>query len=347
MTGASVLVADDSALSRRALVATFAGDPRFRVVGEAATGREAVELAERLRPDLVTMDLQMPVMDGLEAIEEIMARAPTRILVVTGLPSWRGLDPSFEALRRGALELVQKPSFSGTSEQEQLRERAFLLSTVPVLPHVDAARRRRQAARDPVRPEGAEAQIVGLGASTGGPGVVKELIDALPPDFPVPIVLVQHLADVYANGFVEWLGRGSRVRVREAVPGSRLEPGVAVVAARGPHVRVTARGAIEADAGPPRNGHCPSIDVTFDSIASAYGPGAVGVLLTGMGRDGAQGLLRIREAGGVTLAQDEATSAVFGMPKAALELGAATVTVSRHELATALLRLVERHRSAG
>jgi two-component system chemotaxis response regulator CheB len=356
----TVLVVDDSPLVRRMLTATFEADPAFEVVGEAANGRQAVEQALRLCPSLITMDLEMPGMDGLAAIGEIMARAPTRILVLTGHPIYRGLNASREARARGALEAIPKPSAwsGGAREQERLRRLARLLATVPVLPHVEEARRQRRAARQVAaaspreswrslgRARGAataaEIELVAIGASTGGPGVLKELLEGLPEGFAAPVVIVQHLSEIHAEEFVTWLGRGARLPVVEARPGARLEAGTAYVALRGAHVAISRGGRIEARDEPPRDGNCPSIDVLFESIAASHGAAAAGVLLTGMGRDGARGLLRLREAGGVTLVQDEATSSIFGMPRAALRLGAAQLTVARQDLADVLVHLVQR-----
>jgi two-component system chemotaxis response regulator CheB len=357
----TVLVVDDSPLVRRMLKQTFEADPEFEVVGEAANGRQAVEQAVRLQPNLITIDLDMPVMDGLAAIGEIMARAPTRILVVTGHPTYKGLDASAEARARGALELVAKPSgWPGSlHEQEALRRLARLLATVPVLPHVQEARRQRLAARQlgPDAPRAevrtgrmraldaqapSEVRLIAVGASTGGPGVVKEMLAGLPEDLAAPVVIVQHLSEISADGFVKWLGDGARLRVQEAVPGTAVQAGAAYVALRGPHVTVSPEGVIEACHDPPRSGNCPAVDVLFESVARAYGAAAAGVLLTGMGRDGASGLLRLREAGGVTLIQDEATSSIFGMPRAALELGAAQMTVPRQHLAEVLVQLIRR-----
>jgi two-component system chemotaxis response regulator CheB len=355
----TVLVVDDSPLTRRALRETFQRDPMIAVVGEASNGKEAVELALRLSPRLITMDLEMPVMDGLAAIREIMSRAPTPILVVTGHAKYRGVESGPEALARGALEIVPKPTaYPGTpDEQDRLRGLARRLAAVPVLPHVEAAQHQRRARREAAavsvtgavwrslaragRPE--EAQSLGLiavGASTGGPAVVRDMLLGLPADFPVPVVIVQHLAESRADRFVKWLAQGVRLQVHEALPGTRLEAGCAYVALRGPHVTVSAGGRLESSPEPPRDGNCPSVDVLFESVAATYGATAAGLLLTGMGRDGARGLLRLREAGGVTIVQDEVTSTVFGMPKTALALGAAQMAVARQDLADVLVHLV-------
>lgn len=365
MTAVTVLVVDDSPLARRILTETFEADPAFEVIGEAANGREAVEQALRLSPSLITMDLEMPEMDGLAAIAEIMAQAPTRILVITSHATYKGLNVSREARARGALEAIPKPSAwpGSTRDQDRLRRLARLLSTVPVLPHVEETRKKRLAAREATalasraagrslpRVRGAaasaEIELVAIGASTGGPSVLKEMLEGLPGDFAAPIVIVQHLSEIHAEEFVKWLGRGARIRVLEAFPGTRLEEGAAYVALRGAHIAISAGGGIEACDEPPRDGNRPSIDVLFESVARSHGAAAAGVLLTGMGRDGARGLLRLREAGGVTLVQDEDTSSIFGMPKTALELGAAQMTVARQDLADVLVHLVQRRGRAG
>ena len=365
MSVVTVLVVDDSPLVRRILTETLEEDPAFEVVGEASTGKQAIEQALRLSPGLITMDLAMPDMDGLAAIGEIMAQAPTRILVITGHPTYKGLNASHEARARGALETIPKPSTwpQSASEREGLRRLARLLATVPVLPHVEQSRQKRRAAReaaghasrDPWRtlstlrgPEApAELGLIAIGASTGGPGVLKEMLDGLPGDLAAPLVIVQHLSEIHAGEFVRWLGQGAALRVLEALPGTRLESGTAYIALRGAHAVISPRGWIDASDEPPRGAHCPSIDVLFESVARSYGPAAAGVLLTGMGRDGALGLLRVREAGGVTLVQDEATSSIFGMPGAALELGAAQLTVARQELAETLVHLVRGRSRAG
>ena len=334
MTG-RVVVVDDSSLIRWALRATLVGGG-FQVVGEAASGAEALELVKTLRPDLVTMDLDMPAMDGLDAIERVMAECPTPILVVTAIPRYRGLDAHFEALARGAVELVPKPSaFPGTPrEQRDLLEMANLAVRIPVVAHVRASvRRRRQSGQVPSTVAGC-ARIVVVGASTGGPGVLRALLSQLPP-LDAPVVVVQHMVDVFADGFIEWLGAQSKMPVREATLGTRLEPRTVYVSVRGPNIGVSADGRIEA-ARDQRSPHRPSIDAVFASAAASFGARALGVLLTGMGEDGAAGLAAISAAGGLTVAQDEATSTVYGMPRAAVERGAARLVLPDHELARAI-----------
>lgn len=344
----TVLLVDDSKLVRRGLRELFERDVKFHIVGEASTGKQAVGMARELDPCLITMDLDMPEMNGLDAIEEIMADSPTRILVVTGNPRYGGLDASFEALSRGALELIPKPSaWPGTGlEQARLLRCATELASVPVLPHVKAlSDKRRQAKQDlhseiPTFPN---VSLAVIGASTGGPSVLRAILQALPRDFCLPIVIVQHLPDVFTTGFIEWLASYSKLPVREAMPGDRLEPGVVYVSVRGPHLVVSPRNKLEVSKEPPRGNHCPSVDVLFESAARAYGSGTLAMLLTGMGKDGARGLKVIANAGGCTIAQDEVSCVVFGMPQEAIQLGAAQHVLATADLPRILIEASWRH----
>jgi len=340
-----LLVADDSALVRHAYRLIFAEDPGIVIVAEAANGREAVELAVSRHPDLVLMDLDMPEMNGLESIAEIMAIAPTRILVATEFPRFRGLDSTFEALSRGALELIRKPSIfpSAPGRQYELRKLVQSLSTVPVVPHVRNLQLQRQARHPSLSPPQwvGKPGIVVIGASTGGPSVIQRLLAALPEDFPVPIVLVQHLLDDFSEEIITWLQESSEIEVVKAEPGTRLERGRVFVGVQKPHVVVSSLGILGHCAEPPRQGLCPSVDVLFESVATAFGARAIGVLLSGMGRDGAMGLKALRRAGAMTIAQSEASCTVFGMPKAAIELEAVKKIVDAKDLAAELIQLVE------
>lgn len=339
----TVLISDDSRLTRRALRVIFESRSGFRVVGEAGTGNEAIRLAKELGPHLITMDLDMPDGNGLTAIEEIMASCPTRILAITGAPRFDGVDATFGALSRGALELLAKPTAWPASDQEteQIITTARRLATVPVLLHPKAARERRQVERQQVSWKGrTDAALIAIGASTGGPRALRTIFGKLPSSFPRPIVVVQHLAEVFATGFFDWLDSNTALSVVEAVPGTRLKAGCVYVAVRGTHIGVSARGWLEAVHGPPRDGHCPSVDVLFESVAGMFGDRAIGVLLSGMGKDGAAGLRMLADAGGGTMAQDEASSTVYGMPKAAVELDAVKLILSCEDMAVALNRAV-------
>ncbi len=288
------------------------------------------------------MDLDMPEGNGLYAIEQIMALEPTRILVVTSVPRYGGADATFEALSRGALDLIQKPTAwpGTTAEQEDLLVLAERLASVPVIPHVAALTNRRikeHVRRESVTSFAQAVSLIVVGSSTGGPSAIVSILGELPDDFPVAVVVLQHLADVFAADFIKWLDSKVRLSVREALPGSLLQPGTVHVAIRGSDLSVSSRGRFEACSDSPRCRHRPSIDVLFKSAARSYGSSAMGVLLTGMGRDGAEGLKAIRQAGGITLAQDEASCVVFGMPKAAIEIGAVQRILSTREIAQALL----------
>ncbi|MDX2089740.1 MAG: chemotaxis-specific protein-glutamate methyltransferase CheB [Kofleriaceae bacterium] len=321
-----VLVVDDSRLLRRGIRTILEG-AGLVVVGECASGVEAVAKVASLRPDVVTLDLDMPGLDGLGTIEHIMAEHPTPIVVVTGDPSYRGLDGHFEALARGAVELVPKPANMVASSEGCMRlvELVRTVSRVAVVPHVRGTARRRRRANTtmPLRPGAtprtggyAAPSVIAIGASTGGPGALRTLLGGLE-DMPVPIIAVQHMAEEFAEGFVRWLQSQVAVPVHEARVGTRMRPGNAYIAVRGPHLRVEADCTISATAGA-ANPHRPSVDAVFTSLANTCGKRGVGIVLTGMGDDGALGLSEIHAAGGMTIAQDEESSVVFGMPGAAI-----------------------------
>ncbi len=343
-----VLVVDDSRLLRRGMRAILEASGVV-VVGECASGVEALAKVGLLTPDVITVDLDMPGLDGLDTIERIMAEHPTPILVVTGDARFRGLDGHFEALMRGAVDLIYKPSSiePGAPDCLRLVERIQAVARVQVVPGARNTPRRRQPttaklARWPsatVRPTDSPPAppppaLVAIGASTGGPGALRSVLDGLGPNLPVPVVVVQHMAEEFAEGFVEWLHSQVSIPVQEADVGMRMRPGHAYVAVRGPHIRIGADNVINAAPGPP-NPHRPSIDVLFSSIANGLGRRSVGILLTGMGDDGADGLAAICSTGALTIVQNEATCVVFGMPGAAIERGAAKLVLPLDSIARA------------
>ena len=336
-----VLVVDDSPLIRAMLrdILTAAGD--IVVTGEAKNGSEGVTFTELLRPDLVIMDIQMPVMDGLTAIEEIMERVPTPILVLTTSLQDRELDLAFAALRRGALDVLQKPAAAVTGTvppfAELLRGKVRLLARVRVIRHTRRNSRPHNGLL-PGLPAGRSRRILAIGASTGGPRAVMSIVKSLPADFAGGVCIVQHMTNGFTGGFAEWLNRESPLRVRLAREGDRLLPGEVLVAPDGLHMAVE-QGRVILCPDPPVNSCRPSIDVLFNSLAADCGEGAVGVLLTGMGKDGAAGLQSIRKSGGATIVQDEESSAVFGMPKAAIALDAAEQVLSLDAIPGAIAAL--------
>lgn len=319
-----ILLADDSLVARRLLKDMLQGACGIEVVGEACNGQEAVDLTLCLKPELVIMDILMPVMDGLDAIEEIMALAPTPVLVLSAAVEAAEVDRAFTAIKRGALDVMEKPELGTPGVMEEfsrrLVEKVLLLSRIRVIRHP----RRKLKPLPTVERAGCgpSPTILAIGASTGGPKAVMTLLKGLPAGFPGAVFVVQHIAAGFAPGFAAWLNRECAVEVRLAVEGERYLPGEVVVAPDGSHMTL-AEGRIRLASTLPVNCCRPSIDVFFGSLARERCDHVVGVLLTGMGRDGAHGMLRIKEAGGTTLVQDEPSCAVFGMPKAAITLEAA------------------------
>jgi two-component system chemotaxis response regulator CheB len=335
-----VLVCEDSLTVRKRLVEVLAEDPELEVAGEAANGREAIELCERLRPDVVTLDMMMPVLSGVAAAEYIMAYCPTPILVVSSSTNRGELFRTYDALAAGAIDVLDKPSGDEPDETWEARLRATvkLVSRIKVITHPRAKLGLSQAAAARPAAARAPAALVAIGGSTGAPAALLEILRALPGDLPAPVLLVVHINDPFGAAFAEWLDGLSRLRVRQARDGDRPRelPGHVLMAPAGRHL-VLERGALRLVHGPERHSCIPSVDVLFESVAREAGREAFGCLLTGMGRDGAVGLRAIRQAGGETVAQDEATSVVFGMPREAILLGAAGRVLPLPEIAPAIL----------
>jgi len=323
VTMINILLADDSMLVRQVLTDLLHQSPDIRVIGCADNGRAAVELTQILKPDLVIMDLVMPVMDGLVAIEEIMAATPTPVLVLSAAVEATEVSRAFNAIRRGALDVMEKPAVNDSWALEdfscRLLEKVRLLSGIRVIRH--PRRKARVPSATEIRSAGPCPNLLAIGASTGGPKAVMSLLKTLTADFPATVFVVQHIADGFADGFATWLDRECAISVRLAVDGAKYGPGEVVVAPGSCHLTVS-DGRIRLKDLPPVNCCRPSIDVFFTSLAQAPCEQVVAVLLTGMGRDGAQGMLRIKERGGTTLVQDEPSCAVFGMPKEAIKLNA-------------------------
>jgi two-component system chemotaxis response regulator CheB len=341
-----VLVADDSLTVRKRLVEVLSQDGDIRVVGEAADGREAIELCQRLRPDVVTLDMMMPVMTGVAAAEYIMAYCPTPILVVSASTNRGELFRTYDALAAGAIDVLDKPS-DGQEHGgwgERLRATVRLVSRIKVITHPKAklgfsSPPQLGAPPPPIRRERtAPARLAAVGGSTGSPAVIVDILRALPADFPAPVLLVIHINEPFGAAFAEWLDGQSPLRVRYAREGDRPAElgGVVLMAPPGRHL-VLRGGALRLVAGPERHSCIPSVDVLFESVAEEAGRDAVACLLTGMGRDGARGLQAIQRAGGATIAQDEATSVVFGMPREAILLGAADEVLPAQRIGPALV----------
>jgi len=337
-----VLVADDSTTVRQLLVRLLLEDERIAVVGEAADGLEALEKARLLRPDVITMDVNMPRLDGLGATAAIMAETPARVLVISSVSEHRQLELSFKAMAAGALEVIAKPRPNEPMREwgRKLVESIRLMAEVPVV-------RRHRSQPPPPHAAGAhafEVDAIALVASTGGPPALARVLGELPPDLPIPLLVAQHIAQGFLPGLVRWFASVCGLRIRVAQDGEAPARGSVYLPPDGCDLEADAHGLLRT---PRANGlHCPSGNRLLHSLARVYGPRAAGFLLTGMGDDGAQGLLALRNAGGATWAQDEHTSVVFGMPQAAVQLGAARAVIPLESIAHAILELCKQTRKS-
>lgn len=343
-----VLVVEDSSVVREFLVHILNSDPDLRVIGTAKDGEEALEAVKSKRPDVVTMDIHMPKMDGFEATRKIMESHPTPIVIVSGSSSATEVASTFHALEAGALSLIPRPKGIGHAEFETTARE--LIQTVKLMSEVKVVRRwprSRKTVEAPSTPRteldmpAQKIRIVAIGASTGGPQALQMILSQLPVGFPAPVVIVQHMAPGFIEGFVEWLGQSSGLPVHVASHGEHLRPGSIYVAPDGSHMGVAAGDRLILNGKEAENGLRPSVSYLFRSLAEVYGQNAVGVLLTGMGKDGAEELKLMKEKGAVTVVQDEESCVVAGMPGEALKLGAATYVLPPEKIADALAALVK------
>lgn len=348
-----VLIVDDSLTVRRRLADALAFDTSCEVVGEAADGQQAFEQCQRLRPDVVTMDLVMPKVDGLRATELIMAHCPTPIVVLSAAENRTEGLRTMDALAAGAVDAVDKPSgILDAKWMNMLMARVRTAARVRVITHV-RARLRPDEPHPPPRVSAPQTppRLLVMGASTGGPAAVRHILRSLPGDFPLPVLLVLHITEHFDTAMAEWLEAQSGLSVRNAVDGELLSmPGrLNVRMAPGNRHLVVRGGRLRLVDGPERHSCRPSVDELFESVARELGAAAVGCLLTGMGRDGAEGLAALRRAGAATVVEDESTCVVFGMPREAIRLGAAQHVVGLTDippLLTALARAGAREGTA-
>ncbi len=342
-----VLVVDDSPVARQLLSHILGSDPEIQVTGVAAGGRDAMEMMGRQRPDVITMDINMPGMDGFEATRAIMETDPVPIVIVTGRPDSNEMEMSFKAIEAGALAILQKPN--GIGHPDYRANAAELITTVKLMSEIKVVKRwaRKRVAPVTLAGQGKEAlswgptevKVVAVGASTGGPPAIEQILSRLPGDFAAPLLIVQHMSPGFIQGFAEWLGQKSPMVVRVASNRDLILPGHVYVAPDGLQMKVSADGRAICVPDAPENGTRPSVSCLFRSVAEVFGKDAAGVLLTGMGSDGADGLKAMKEKGAITIAQDSETSVVFGMPGEAVKLDAATYVLPPKRIATFLASL--------
>jgi two-component system chemotaxis response regulator CheB len=341
-----VLVVDDSPTARALLVEILRSDPDVHVVGEAKDGEEGVELTGKLRPDLVTMDVRMPRLDGFAATKEIMIASPTPIVIVTASYDAREVEIAMQSLRAGALAVLRKPPGPESPAFEEAARK--LLGTVKAMAQVKVVRHWRQPggvpksappASRPSRPA-RDAPLVVVATSTGGPAALHRLLARMPADFLAPILVVQHNAPGFMNGLVAWLDGGCGLTVKVAEQGEPLLPRTAYLAPDDRHLGVAAGGTVLLSSAPPVGGFRPSGTYLFESAARARGSSVVALILTGMGDDGVEGLRAVRQAGGQVIAQDEASSVVWGMPGAAVAAGLADSVLPLDAIPIRLAELV-------
>jgi two-component system, chemotaxis family, protein-glutamate methylesterase/glutaminase len=342
-----VLVVEDSRVIRDFLVHVLS-EAGLSVIGTASNGAEAVALAARIAPDVITMDLSMPVMGGLEATRKIMETRPVPIVIVSGIWDPKEVETTFHALKAGALALVRRPRGIGHPDSGPMIEE--LVRTVRLMSEVKVVRRwgrEKMNADDrfPARPLRAGAaeriNVVAFGASTGGPPVLQTILNGMPKDFPAPLLIVQHMARGFLTGMLGWLQETTGLRLHIASAGEAARPGHAYFAPDERHMGIGSDGRIILAGGEREHGALPSVSYLFRSVSEAYGGNAAGVLLTGMGNDGAPEMKLLKENGALTIAQSRESSAVYGMPAAAVELDAAVYVLSPEQIPDALVAITK------
>lgn len=349
-----ILIADDSELTRVVLRDLLSQDPGIEIVSEVSDGRSAVEQTAKLKPDLVIMDVMMPVMGGLDAVSAIMAATPTPILMLSANTDPQDSRSAFAAIKLGALDVMAKPSGVVTEAFSQIASQLIAkvksLSRIRVMHHYRAQRPKIEKAETEqvktekikVPLETGQRRILAIGASTGGPKAILQLLQKFPKNLAAAILIVQHITDGFAPGFADWLNRESSLTVRLAEFGDELQPGKVLIAPNNAHLTVNSNRVVLEDS-PPLHNCRPAVDALFQSLATqGLATETVAMLLTGMGTDGAAGLGVLQKEGAYTIAQDETSSAIFGMPKAAIDRGAVTQVLPLERMAEVTCRLFAR-----
>lgn len=345
----NVLVAEDSTVTRMFLVHLLESDPQIRVIGAVGDGQAALDFVKENKPDVVLMDIHMPRLDGFEATRRIMETLPVPIVICSATARAKDLVITFQAMEAGAIACIEKPL--GREHRDFEAMAAHLLETVKLMSEVKVVRRTARSRSAPLpaahpapaaqwQRAAVQIKVIGIGASTGGPPVLQTILAGLPKDFAVPVLIVQHIAQGFLAGMAEWLNQTTGLQIHIASYGMTPLPGHVYLAPDDFHMGVSAGGAIILTREAPENHLRPAVDFLFRTLAEVYGPSAVGVLLTGMGRDGAEELKAMKDRGAITIAQDQESSVVHGMPGAAIALGGATHVLCADKIADALVALV-------
>jgi len=340
-----VLIVDDSKVVQEFLAHLLSSDPDIQVVGFANSGIEAIELVKKKKPDIITMDIHMPGMDGYEATRAIMETVPTPIVIVSGSSNRKEVANTFRLLDAGALAVVIRPP--GFEHPRFAASRKELVQTVKLMSEVKVVRRFMRIRKEQIKPiklvqtfenDLKRIQVIAIGASTGGPMALQIILSRLPGDLQVPVLIVQHIAKGFVKGFVEWLSATSGIKLKIAEDGERISAGIGYIAPDNFHMGVSRGSKIILSDQPPENGLKPSVSYLFRSVAETFGPNALGVLLTGMGKDGADGLKTMKDKEAYTVVQSKESCVIFGMPAEALCIGAADQALSPEQISEILAK---------
>lgn len=344
----NVLIADDSPVIQTSLEAILSSDPFIKVIGIAGNGQEAVELASRKKPNVITMDINMPVMDGLEAVREIMQTNPVPVIIISGVMDANDPKDTFKALEAGAVTIMNKPRALGTKESliysKELIQNVRLLSEIRVIKRIAKTKpagsilhKEIYTFNGSVTPE-----IIAIAASTGGPMIIQKILSSLPEGFRIPIVVIQHIVAGFTLDFARWLGETSRIPIVIPENTEEIIPGRCYIAPDANHLKIRKKHFVYVQE--KKHNICPSASVLFESVAEEYGAAAVGILLTGMGNDGAVELKKMKDSGAVTIAQDKSSSVIYGMPGEAVKIGAASLVLNPDEIIKYLIELNSREK---
>jgi len=327
-----VLVVEDSIFMRTVISDIINSDPQLQVVGTAKDGEEALSKLDTLQPDVITLDVEMPRMDGLSVLKQIMRRKPKPVIMLSALTK-EGALYTLKALEYGAVDYITKPSGNMSLNLHTIKDE--IISKIKMAASANLLKLKAKSIN--IEPYELADNVVAIGASTGGPQALTYVLTSLPSNVP-PILIVQHMPEGFTKSFAERLNELCKFKVKEAEEGDYVSEGLALIAPGGFHMRVSKTGRIKLDRTPPIHGVRPAVDPMMISVANFYESKAIGVILTGMGRDGAYGMKKIKEHGGITIAQDKKTSVVFGMPKAAIEEGCVDIVLPLHKIPIEIMR---------